>query len=259
MQLVGLSVRKEILWESFGYTDYSDPKDWGYMYNQANVGAIQACGYKMPEDGKPTKISLYLGCAIVNPWNYVASSGTYFRGAIWNYNTGAVLASTDYKVTTTPINKTNDPAITLNFTQSTEIKKGTKILVGFSRANYEERKTVDYIASHYGTMYKRNYSAGYNSAFGENWCVYTKPDGYKLDKDTLRKSVPTATNINKWHGGANYRMACSVEYEDAQQNVYRWNGSNWSKTATLWRWNGSKWVNTAVAYRWNGKNWEEIK
>lgn len=235
-----------------GDLSYSNPSSYGYMYNQTRVGGIQACGYVMPEDGKPTKIKLNLGCAIVNSWNDVASSGTFFRGAVWNYNTGAVLASTDYEETTTPINRTSSPSYTLNFTSANEIKKGTKILIGFARVN-------NLSASKCGTMYRRVYSAGYNSAFGENWCIYTKPQGYEVTKSSLRNSVPTATNINKWNGGSNYRMSCQIEFEDAQQNVYRWNGSGWSKTATLWRWNGSKWVNTAVAYRWNRKNWEEIK
>ena len=60
---------------------------------------------------------------------------------------------------------------------------------------------------------------------------------------------PAYGNRNPWG---------QITYTDAQQNVYRWSGSSWDKTATIYRWDGSNWVNNAVAYRWNGSNWEVL-
>lgn len=101
------------------------------------------------------------------------------------------------------------------------------------------------------------YFAQYSENNGSTWSAATAMTGQSVTFTNLTAGVTYLFRVYAQNStGQSSTLSSSGFFVPAGGR--RWDGSQWSSTATAKRWDGSAWVDLTIAKRWNGTSWQDL-
>lgn len=205
--------------KTFGHTDAVNYSRWGGSATYACVGLRSV----MPEDGKVIKIALKL-C------RYSSGDIPIVWGAIWNRNTGNLLAVSAASVSPTNTFVNNSSFITYEFNlPETLIAAGTPLLIGLARNTQDANRRLTFAINNGKTGQTTDY---YNLSRTSPGNFSSVSGSWGSEALWVEVTYKTGGQVKVWDGAIWQEKPVMVRASSVweEKPVKHWDGSQWKES-----------------------------